>query len=341
MADSEQGSAPSSVVIDVAGLQAPLETRYKLAVQFYRDATRRAEFEYDATALLMALHKQVTSGPLNEDTEPALGWFDFVGHDRRAAWEELGDMSKEEAMAEFVKTCEQNHETFSKWLETKLIEIEEERKERERKEQERLEQERVERERLEREELARKEQARLESLRQEQEAAARAEQARLQQLSAQQSQQMQPPTNAGPSTPVAIPQSQQAQTPGATNPYSGIKLDDFRNSLREKPDFTLSVGRGEVVRVRVPNPKPGSTCVSWIFCSELYDVGFGLDYELSAEEDSVVTIIPVERKESHEQLCFGSHTKAEKGNWLLVFDNSYSILRSKTVYYRCDLQHGS
>ena len=30
----------------------------------------------------------------------------------------------------------------------------------------------------------------------------------------------------------------------------------------------------------------------------------------------------VERKESHEQLCFGSHTKAEKGNWLLVFDNS-------------------
>ena len=69
--------------------------------------------------------------------------------------------------------------------------------ERERKEQERLEQERVERERLEREELARKEQARLESLRQEQEAAARAEQARLQQLSAQQSQQMQPPTNAG------------------------------------------------------------------------------------------------------------------------------------------------
>ena len=30
----------------------------------------------------------------------------------------------------------------------------------------------------------------------------------------------------------------------------------------------------------------------------------------------------------------GSHTSDEPGNWLLVFDNSYSILRSKTVFYR-------
>ena len=222
--------------------------------------------------------------------------------------------------------------------------------ERVRLEQERLEKERLERERLERERKEREEQLRLEQLRQQE--AAAAEQARQQALAQQQQQQQQQQQAAAqaaqsaqaPRTPMAIPPAQAAQTPGATNPYAGIKLEDFRSQLRDKPDFILSIGRGEKVRVRVPNPKPGVTQVSWIFCSELYDVGFGLDYEHQAEGDGepvVEALIPVERKESHEQLCFGSHTKAEKGNWLLVFDNGYSILRSKTVYYRCDLQHGS
>lgn len=340
MADPAEGQAAAAVVDaaapDPAADAAELGQRYTLAVQFYKDSVRRAEIDYDASALLMALHKQITCGPLDEDKEPALGWFDFVGHDRRAEWEELGDMPKEEAMAEFVATCEQGHEQFGEWLAEELAKVEAERV---RLEQERLERERLERERLERERREREEQLRLEQIRQQE--AAAAEQARQQALAqaAQDAQALQ-----APRTPMSIPPAQAAQTPGATNPYAGIKLDDFRNQLRDKPDFILSIGRGEKVRVRVPNPKPGVTQVSWIFCSELYDVGFGLDYEHQAEgggEPVIEPLIPVERKESHEQLCFGSHTKAEKGNWLLVFDNGYSILRSKTVYYRCDLQHGS
>lgn len=31
------------------------------------------------------------------------------------------------------------------------------------------------------------------------------------------------------------------------------ELEQFRQDLRDKSDYTLQIGRGEVVRVRVPN----------------------------------------------------------------------------------------
>jgi hypothetical protein len=77
-----------------------------------------------------------------EENEPDLGWFDFVGHDRRALWEELGDMSKTDAMEEFVKVLEENVEGFPEWIKLEREKI---------AEQEKLERERLEMERLERE----------------------------------------------------------------------------------------------------------------------------------------------------------------------------------------------
>jgi acyl-CoA-binding protein len=68
----------------------------------HTDGTKDS-IEYAVNSVLMALHKQITRGPFIEENEPELGWFDFVGHDRRDAWELLGDMSKPEAMDEFVR----------------------------------------------------------------------------------------------------------------------------------------------------------------------------------------------------------------------------------------------
>uniref|UniRef100_A0A1I7XLS9 GOLD domain-containing protein n=1 Tax=Heterorhabditis bacteriophora TaxID=37862 RepID=A0A1I7XLS9_HETBA len=45
-------------------------------------------------------------------------------------------------------------------------------------------------------------------------------------------------------------------------------------------------------------------------------------------------IIPVYRRECHEEVYAGSHSYPGRGVYLLKFDNSYSLWRSKTLYYR-------
>lgn len=45
-------------------------------------------------------------------------------------------------------------------------------------------------------------------------------------------------------------------------------------------------------------------------------------------------IIPVYRRDCHEEVYCGSHTYPGRGVYLLKFDNSYSLWRSKTLYYR-------
>lgn len=45
-------------------------------------------------------------------------------------------------------------------------------------------------------------------------------------------------------------------------------------------------------------------------------------------------IIPIYRRDCHEEVYAGSHTYPRQGVYLLKFDNSYSLWRSKTLYYR-------
>ncbi|KAH7714282.1 Protein Y41E3.7 c [Aphelenchoides avenae] len=45
-------------------------------------------------------------------------------------------------------------------------------------------------------------------------------------------------------------------------------------------------------------------------------------------------IIPVYRRDSHQEVFAGSHVYPGQGVYLLKFDNSYSLWRSKTLYYR-------
>lgn len=45
-------------------------------------------------------------------------------------------------------------------------------------------------------------------------------------------------------------------------------------------------------------------------------------------------ILPVVRRPCHEEVIVGSHMYPGRGVYLLKFDNSYSLFRSKTLYYR-------
>lgn len=48
----------------------------------------------------------------------------------------------------------------------------------------------------------------------------------------------------------------------------------------------------------------------------------------------ISSVVPVYRRECQSEVYVGSHNYPGEGVYLLKFDNSYSLWRSKTLYYR-------
>uniref|UniRef100_A0A1I8HEC4 ACB domain-containing protein n=1 Tax=Macrostomum lignano TaxID=282301 RepID=A0A1I8HEC4_9PLAT len=111
----------------------------------------------------------------------------------------------------------------------------------------------------------------------------------------------------------------------------------FKAKLAADSDARLKIGPGEVVTVRVPTHEEGS-CIVWEFATDHYDIGFGVYFEWTVSPSDRVTavdeIIPVFRRDCHEEVYCGSHQYPGRGVYLLKFDNSYSLWRSKWLYYR-------
>lgn len=151
------------------------------------------------------------------------------------------------------------------------------------------------------------------------------------------------------------------------------EIDEFKESIRnEGGDSIIKVGHGETVTVRVPTHKDGSA-LFWEFATDNYDIAFGLFFEWIPSEESEVSvhisdsededineddedesgdpevgaratlvdkgpptsvIIPIYRRDCHEEVYAGTHTYPGQGVYLLKFDNTYSLWRSKTLFYR-------
>lgn len=75
---------------------------------------------------------------------------------------------------------------------------------------------------------------------------------------------------------------------------------------------------------------------------EVYDDDTGLkdpemgpiSSESNASKPILTEIVPVYRRDCHSEVYAGSHQYPGVGVYLLKFDNSYSVWRSKTLYYR-------
>uniref|UniRef100_A0A8B9H5V4 Golgi resident protein GCP60 n=2 Tax=Otophysi TaxID=186626 RepID=A0A8B9H5V4_ASTMX len=154
----------------------------------------------------------------------------------------------------------------------------------------------------------------------------------------------------------------------APSMWTRPQIKDFKEKIRQDVDSVITVGRGEVVTVRVPTHEEGSY-LFWEFATDYYDIGFGVFFEWtdstnasvsvhvseSSDEDEdeeaepqseeekakkeagkpqVDEIVPVYRRDCHEEVYAGSHQYPGRGIYLLKFDNSYSLWRSKSVYYR-------
>ncbi|XP_012267954.2 Golgi resident protein GCP60 [Athalia rosae] len=135
------------------------ETRelYKIALNFYKEKEGKAvHLSYEDKLKLVGFTQQVTHGKCTIDNAPPLGVLDVIGRDRRLAWQNLGDISKDEAMEGFIvlldKLCplfktvvEAQKRDFEEKVrlkkEEELKEIEKEEQRKELEEQRRIEEE--------------------------------------------------------------------------------------------------------------------------------------------------------------------------------------------------------
>ena len=85
-----------------------------------------------------------------------------------------------------------------------------------------------------------------------------------------------------------------------------------------------------------------TTCLKIILCftiqiyisDENRDPETGSTTALVDKGPPTSVIIPIYRRDCHEEVYAGTHPYPGKGVYLLKFDNTYSLWRSKTLYYR-------
>ncbi|KAI4895468.1 hypothetical protein NFI96_023967 [Prochilodus magdalenae] len=155
----------------------------------------------------------------------------------------------------------------------------------------------------------------------------------------------------------------------APSMWTRPQIKEFKEKMAQDADSVITVGRGEVLTVRVPTHEDGSY-LFWEFATDHYDIGFGLYFEWPGTENGtraestggpvsenpeagqteeergnsesqtgsslphVSEVVPIYRRDSHEEVYAGSHQYPGHGVYLLKFDNSYSLWRTKVVYYR-------
>ncbi|KAM9842231.1 protein TMED8 [Aulostomus maculatus] len=154
--------------------------------------------------------------------------------------------------------------------------------------------------------------------------------------------------------------------------WTSAALKELKAKLRTEKDSMVTVYRGDIMTVHVPTV-PEAKKVCWEFATDGYDIGFGIYFdwtpvtsrsitvhisESSDDEDeeeelegpvsngdvekgsksqtnsNLAEILPVYRQDSHLSVYGGSHDFPGDGTYLLKFDNSYSLWRNKTLYYR-------
>ncbi|XP_073443469.1 protein TMED8 [Dendrobates tinctorius] len=153
--------------------------------------------------------------------------------------------------------------------------------------------------------------------------------------------------------------------------WTSANLREFKHRMANEKHGLLTVRRGEVMTVRVPTHPDGKR-LCWEFATDDYDIGFGIYFDWTPVTSTAVTlqvsessdeeeedaespwhsregdvergsvyrlrnrygeIMQVYRRDSHREVQAGNHEYPGEGVYLLKLDNSYSLLRNKTLYF--------
>lgn len=408
---------------------------YKIAINFYKEKEGKAvHLSYEDKLKLVAFTQQVTHGKCTAENAPPLGVLDVIGRDRRLAWQNLGDISKEQAMGGFIVLLDKLCPLFRTVVEAQKRDIEEKLRLKKEEEARKLEEERrlkeLDEQKKKEEEARLKEEIQRRQIQdalnqqtyyqfkmyaeqqypgnpeqqgvlirqlQEQHYHQYMQQLRQNQLLIEdrtsdtnnsmientKEEENKEPNETAPLTEDNSDEQQDDSPVAPAEMWTRKGVEEFKETIRrEDGDAVIKVGHGETVTVRVPTHEDGS-CLFWEFATDGYDIGFGVYFEWSKPESNQVSvhisesededeededyesrddlesgvtngtiqsdykplpppisvIVPIYRRDSQEEIYAGSHRYPGQGVYLLKFDNSYSLWRSKTLYYRVYYTH--
>lgn len=107
------------------------------------------------------------------------------------------------------------------------------------------------------------------------------------------------------------------------------QIKDFKEKIRQDADSVITVGRGEVVTVRVPTHEEGSY-LFWEFATDYYDIGFGVFFEWTDAASASVSVHVSESSDEDEdeegEVWVGSLCVSKKKKKRLFFQELKSEL---------------
>eukprot|EP01134_Creolimax_fragrantissima_P008590 CFRG8590T1 len=298
----------------------PIKTVFRLCTEYVGNG--QVKLTYENRSRLFALKRQALKGQYDDAKMGELGWFDWVGHDIKRHWIELGDMSSDIAMAQFCKVVESDDESWKEYLLNEKQKLDEElNTEWCRAKEEMLKAKAI---------YLEKQQHIAEELERKKELQRRCESS-MDKVSV-------PSTNIPDDFKQQDVLNRSLSLPyNPTDSRTLINFEEWKSQVITDPDNCLVVPRGECVVIHVP-ASAANTTTWWEYATEAYDISFAVDFEYINENGETVVqpILPPFRHElvDNRRITRGSHTTHRKGTYLLKFDNSYSLWRSKTVFYR-------
>lgn len=85
----------------------------------------------------------------------------------------------------------------------------------------------------------------------------------------------------------------------APSMWTRPQIKDFKEKIRQDADSVITVGRGEVVTVRVPTHEEGAY-LFWEFATDYYDIGFGVFFEWTDAASASVSVHVSESSDEDE-----------------------------------------
>ncbi|RXN20664.1 xanthine dehydrogenase oxidase [Labeo rohita] len=291
-----------------------LEELFQLALKFFKEMNGKAfNPTYEENLRLVALHKQITIGPYDPKACPEIGFFDVLGNDRRKEWLRLGSMAKEDAMEDFVKLLNSCCSLFAPYVTSHKIEKEEQEKRRQQIMAVLNAQTAVQFQQYAKQQYPdnpEQQQLLIRQLQEQHYQQYMHQALRLQQMALQKQQdpnvtqtsEALPAPVSNDAAPTCNPNSQsnslenqEQQTDSksfhlcvegktgelpiiAPSMWTRPQIKEFKEKVLHDQESVITVGRGEVLTIRVPTHQDGSH-LFWEFATDDYDIGFGLHFE--------------------------------------------------------------
>ncbi|KAH0561878.1 SEC14-like protein 2 [Cotesia glomerata] len=109
-----------------------------------------------------------------------------------------------------------------------------------------------------------------------------------------------------------------------------------KNEMHKEDYKTTIVRKGDKFKIELTPEKLGSI-LSWEFKTEDHDIKFGI-VKQNNNSGEKIEVVPVHRVAAHQLEEVGVLTCEDFSTYSIVFDNSYSLMRNKKIFYNIRME---